>query len=249
MGHLHQVIAVEQDHRKTTNKVLSETLGVFKRPTVFQGFVKIEKPVKEGEVTPPPEHKKCEYTVGQKLHFLMNHFNKYMDTTYQKEIGNQEAKADIVLPDGTVLGKDLPVSFLLTLETRFTELREVLANAPTLSVGVHYERVEDMGKGFWITKYPTVTERTEKITEPLVLYQATDKHPAQVDKIVKDVKVSEIRTEFISGMITSREKADMLERMDDLIIAVKKARHAANTIKISNAKVAKVFSDYILGDL
>lgn len=249
MGHLHQVIAVEQDHRKTTNKVLSETLDVFKRPTVFQGFVKTEKPVREGAAVPPPEHKKCDYTVGQKLHFLMDHFNKYMDTTYQKEIGNQEAKADVVLPDGTTLAKDLPVSFLLTLETRFTELREVFSNTPTLPVGVHYERAEDMGKGFWITKYPTVTERTEKIVEPLVLYPADEHHPAQVDKITKDVKISEISTEYISGMITSREKADMLGRMDDLITAVKKARHTANTIKTPSDKIADVFSDYILGDL
>ena len=60
-------------------------------------------------------------------------------------------------------------------------------------------------KGVWVGTNPEVTTKQEKIISPVVLYEATDKHPAQIKEISKDIVVGSFTKTVSSGAITSRQ--------------------------------------------
>lgn len=79
----------------------------------------------------------------------------------------------------------------------------------------------------------------------LVLYEATDKHPAQVKEITLDKNVAKVTTERQSGMVSPATKALWLRRISDLATAVKEARQRANMAEIEQLKVADSIHDFI----
>lgn len=94
---------------------------------------------------------------------------------------------------------------------------------------------------------PQTSKRTEKDTLHKVLTQATDKHPAQIEKWTVDVPVARIETTHVSGMWTPAKKAEVLARVDKLLNAVKKSRQMANTVETQKLKVGGKIINYILG--
>jgi hypothetical protein len=82
--------------------------------------------------------------------------------------------------------------------------------------------------------------------KPVVLYEATDKHPAQVKESTEDVAIGKyVQTDWCS-MISPAEKSRVMGRVDALIRAVKQARQRANNVDVLKVKIGKSLSDYIL---
>ena len=74
--------------------------------------------------------------------------------------------------------------------------------------------------------------RTEKQFKFVVMVPSTDKHPAQVKEYMEDVPVSAAITQEWSSLITVSAKGDMLDRVEGLLQAVKKARAKANEVEV-----------------
>lgn len=249
MSKLHEVLAVEGDLEGSSKKVVAEAINTFtKKNDHFMGFTKTYEPFRDGpEHQMPSEGKELVTTVEDKLAHAFAAVNGYYDAVAQKECTNQKAVADLVV-NGVTLAKDLPATFLLGLETKLKELRKMVEVVPTLQPGITWEEDTQLGKGVFKAAVKQERMRTEKRMKPVVLYEATDKHPAQVKESTEDVAIGKyVQTDW-SGMISPAAKSRMLARADALIQGVKKARQRANQTEVVSISIGKVLTDFIVND-
>jgi hypothetical protein len=143
-----------------------------------------------------------------------------------------------------VLASGVPVTHLLFLEKQLTDLATIVGNAPTLDAAEVWQWDEAAGMH---RTAPVMTQSTRKVQQPIVLYPATEKHPAQTQLITEDVVAGNWEMTKFSGAMPGTQKKAMLERIDLLRRAIKEAREEANLIDAEPVRLgAKVF-DYILG--
>lgn len=198
----------------------------------------------------PDESMELETTVGDKLDYINKHLIRYWDLLLQKETANQNARSDVVVNE-EVLIKDAPVGFLLGMEHRLRRFREVLVAIPTLTPNIKW--VKDLeqnadGRIYRLGK-PVERVRTAKTVQHRVLYEATEHHPAQVDRWDDQIRVGVYQEMEWSGALSPGQKSKVLGRLDKLIRAVKTARMRANTQQVGNVQVASKMLDFIMGDI
>jgi len=153
------------------------------------------------------------------------------------------AKADVVL-DGMVLIKDAPPVFLLFLEKSFRDLRTFLEKMLELDPALDwtFDPVTSVYRSATI-----LTQKTAKIQDTITVVPPTDKHPAQIKDVVRDVVVGQWATTQLSGGIPISEKEAILRRITRLEEAVKTAREQANLQEVTRVEVGQSLMDFILG--
>lgn len=246
MTKLHEILAVEGSVQGASKEIIKETENTFSnKATHFKGFVKEYKPFDEDEAEAEGYQEKNEMvsTVDQKLEHFWDVVSNELDVTFKKESTNQEAKGDIIV-EGKFLKTGVPIGYLLGLEQKIKDWRRVLKAIPTLQPGIKWNEDEKSGKGVWETK-PEPTFRTRKEVRFKVLIQATDKHPAQVEKWHEQVNVGKFHTTVWSGEYSTAQKAELLKRLDRLEHGVKKARMRANSIEIVDVEIASEIKNYL----
>ena len=238
MGKLCEVLAVEGDAQGRAVKLINETTQVFKnKENLFKGkrrqLVLFGKsPDKEEEMmaieAKDSTFTKVETTVPDSLNYLGCILGRYWDVMFQKEATNQLAKADIVMEDGSILMKDVPVTFLLCMENRLKDLRPVLDSIPTLPPGIDWRVDADYSLSN-VYKTPDLNDvKTKEDTDYRIVAQPTDKHPAQVVAVKTTFNIGRYITTDWSGMISPAEKARLLEHFDKIASAIKQSRQRAN---------------------
>jgi hypothetical protein len=243
MGKLHEVLAVENEVKGTADSILAETRTTFsKKPDHFLGQNRHYNPVNDDGEKFNDENKEMVTTVRDKLDHTEDYVGRLLDIIYQKEEANTRAKADLVV-NGIVLHKEVPATVLLSFETKLRGLREVYREIPTLEPGEQWKPDNDRANTFISTVQSTY--RTQKVLKAIVLYPHTDKHPAQVEKNMVDERVGTWLTTRWSGQMRPIDKSQLLERLDVLIAAVKKARCRANEVEAGNATIAKKLFQFI----
>lgn len=256
MSKLHEVLAVESELAGVAKNVRDEAVTTFiKKEHMFKGGVR--------RLTMFAEGRKSEEAAGAqdmavtesampKLQYVLQAQVKYWDAVLQKEEANQRAKSDLVieLEDGSsvTLAKDVPATFLLGLEAKLTSLRPVIEAIPTLPAGINWEPdTTQVLPGVFKRVPDVVTDKTEKIIKPFVLSPATDKHPAQVEKLSVDQVIGRFtQTEFCSGL-SPHAKSVLLGRLDTLLRGVKAARQRANCEEVKNLGIGKALVDFLQG--
>lgn len=241
MGKLHELLAVEDTVVAASEKLIAETNDKFnKHSEFFTGAVRILRRLKDS-----PEDKAIEQAqrrvkelptdVPDTLQYIFPYLEKALDLKLSKHLTNQKAVADIEL-DGTVVAANVPVDFLLDLEKAIPKWRAMYATMPTLDPSRAWvpER-----KGVWKSKEPQTASQTEKIMYPVVMAEATDRHPAQIKEATKDIVVGTFEQTDFSGAATTQQKADVLALCDRLLTAVKQARMRANTTEQVTGAAAK----------
>lgn len=248
---LHEILAIEKTQLTQFTTLVTDTLNKFGRDHYFKGWVKSLKmiqdsPENEAVEKAGSETKDVVTTVGETLEYLFDNWARYEDTQIRKNVTNQKATTN--LPIGDTVIDDVPVDELMGLETRLTKIREIFQHIPTLDASREWQK-STVREGVWIASRPDVTTKTERVITPVVLYEATKEHPAQIEKISKDEVVGTFTTVTFSGTITSLQKANALKRIDDLISEVKKARMRANTVNVVEKKIGQILADYLLSPL
>ena len=81
-------------------------------------------------------------------------------------------------------------------------------------------------------KRDVVSYLTKKVPVYQVVVNATPEHPAQVKELSLDKKIGVVVTQEWSSLITVSAKGDMLDRVEELLRAVKKARARANEMEV-----------------
>jgi hypothetical protein len=226
---LNQVVAAEKGIKDSVNKETAPIFHDTKRPELFAGHSKTYEALnaEDTEVLPPDE-KRVQLTVGEVLDAFAKPMTKLLDVILTKETANTQAFADVVV-DGETVIPQAPVSFLLQLEKQLTqEVRGLIVSLPTLDTAYEWEETSSERGGVVETK-PQQRHRTKKVTRPITLAPATDKHPAQVQLVNEDVLTGYWNEKRFSGAVSAQRKRELLEKVDKLIVAVKYAREQANS--------------------
>lgn len=239
---LHQIIAVEENLKEAATRALEATKNAFTGALVrFQGQTRRYQPLNEGDETFANEVTNLATTVTKELAEVEKAFGGWMDVSVQKEVTNSRTKASVSV-NGKVLLVDLNAPALLNLENKLAVLRKAYEAIPTNDPTEVW--TFDPSENSYVTGQQT-SYRAKKVTKAVVLYEATKEHPAQVQAVNEDVRVGTWTTVKRSGMLSLTQKADMLNRLDQLIRAVKSARQEANDVEIVPLSVAEKIFGFI----
>lgn len=235
MAKLHELLAVETSLRSQAEACRRDLMNTFeKKKTHFSEAVQTFQSNQEGVVPVTESRLGLQTTMYKEFAWITEKLAKAFDVAYQIDEANTEARENVVLANGDVLLTQVPATSLLQLEKRLKELQEFAAAIPTLDPAKGFEI--DKSRGIDIYKARDVVKaRTQKVKEWITVAAATDKHPAQVVENVKDVEIGTIQLQEWSSLISTAEKGDILDRIEELIRAVKGARSRANEIPVDVA--------------
>lgn len=242
---LHELVAVRSGLRGQATKCLADLMGTFeKKQHHFTARVKTFTPFGEDAVIKVEEQLDLQTTVEKELRWIADHLVKAIDMSHSVNVGNTGARADIMLEDGTLLVKDVPAQTLLELEGELETLRAFCERIPTLDPAKGFHPDPQREKGVFVAREVEKT-RTQKQNKVVVLYPHTDKHPAQTQIIPEDVPIGTIREQEWSSMMTVATKAQVMDRVEKLARAVKKARSRANETPVESTPIAEKLVSYV----
>lgn len=251
MGMLHELLAVERTKSGAATQVLTETNHKFGKFEFFQGGIKTLRMIEDTPQSQAIEDAAREVrtlptTVHETLEYALRLWASAEDVIFQKNLSNQRAIADLMFR-GTKIASDVPVDELMGLESRLEQIRRTMSIMPTLNAAVSWNADHESGrKGSWVVAEPEIKTKTEKVTTPVVLYPANDKHPAQVEKVTVDKTVGTFTLIQQCGAATSAQKAEVLTVLDDLISEVKQARMRANRVEAATDKIGQTLVNLIM---
>lgn len=228
MTKLNQIIAVEKGVKSRVHSEISDVYKAVQKSDLFNGFAKqYQKASDDGEDL-PAESRKVQLTAKSAINATANLLSDLFDVTAVKDWTNCTAKANVTVDGNTLLG-NVPVSYLLFLEKQLTDVRTFVATLPTLDEAEtwNYDNATGLHRTGEIK-----THRQKKVQRPLVLYPATDKHPAQTQLITEDILAGYWVSTRQSGAIAKPEKDALLVKVEKLLRAVKEAREQANGVEV-----------------
>lgn len=232
MAKLHELLAVESDLRSQAESCRTDLKSTFeKKGHHFQKKVVTFKSNKEGVEDKVEGQLQLQTTVSKEMSWIGEKIGKALDAGHQIDVANTQAKSDVVMEDGSVLLKDMPATSLLRLEHRVIEIRDLIHTIPTLDPAKGFALDASEGDGIYRAR-DDARPRTEKQFDFIVMVPPTDKHPAQVKELVLDKSIGTLVTQEWSSLITVSQKGDMLDRVEELLRAVKKARARANELEL-----------------
>jgi len=243
---LNQIIAVEKGAKERTQKEFTSIHQGLAKTDPMQGISRTYQPLTEEGEKLPPEHKYIQVNVNERLDRIQAILVDLFDVTLTKEIGNTRAKGTVTV-DGVVLLEDAPVPYLLFLEKNLTDLRAAIAALPRLDPADKWEWDEQQG---FFKSAEVRTARTKKTTEFVVVQGSgvPEKGVApQVKEVTNDVLAGYWTTIKYSATMEPTRVAELLDRTDKLIRAVKFAREEANGLEIDQAKAGSALFGYIFG--
>jgi len=250
MSKLHEVLAVEKTRNTAATNLLDETSNKFHKDQFFSGHIKtlkmlVDSPENAAIEEAARDEKALPTTVPETLEYVLDFWAQAEDVTFAKNKTNQIANADLIFR-GQVLVPNVPVDELLGLETRLQTLRNVMDRIPTLDASKEWSLADNGRKGQYVSVGEEVTSKTEKTMTAVVLYEATEKHPAQIEKVTADKVVGTFKRRLSSGAATSKQKADVIAILDELLVEAKQARQRANSVEVINEKIGHKITDLIM---
>jgi hypothetical protein len=241
MPKLNQIIAIEKGEKTKLYNEFTELYKTSQKVALFNGFSKTYTPKDdEGELF-PSENMKVQVKADDLLNKAENLLTELFDITAAKDYANCNAKADVVV-NGNVLIKDVPTTYLLFLEKQCNDIEKFIATIPVLDESDNWDK--DDNSNLYKTQ-PTLTHRTKKTQKPLVLFPATDKHPAQTQLVSEDVLVGYWNMVKLSGALPVPRKNELLSKVNELSKAVKFAREQANLIDAEKHEIGKKVFEYL----
>ncbi|QFG12876.1 hypothetical protein PBI_MIMI_144 [Arthrobacter phage Mimi] len=241
MTKLNQILAIEKGVRTKTNREFTDIHRNVSKVNLLNGFSKTYKPKDEEGDTLPSESTNVQITAEASIKDAAEILTRLFDVTFSKEKTNTVALADVKVGNKVIV-KEAPVTYLLFLEKQLTELREFVSKIPTLDPSETW--TYDSDAGFYRSE-ATSTVRTKKVPKTFVKYEATDKHPAQVEVFNEDQLVGYWTTTKFSGALPKDRVNTLLDRIDTLSEAVKFAREAANETEVLDGNAGSAVFDYL----
>jgi hypothetical protein len=241
---LNQFLAIEKSAKAEGERALTDAYqSLGKVDALFTGISREYQPRDDEGETLPAERTEVKQTVSDTLETVQKGLTRLFDVTLTKDVGNQSAKADIVVDGNTILS-DVPVTYLLFLEKKLVDFRTFVSKLPTLDPGKKWDTNEALEDGVWASDARQTT-RTKKVPRNHVLAVADEHHPAQVTMYHEDVVVGDWTTIDFSGAVPASRRSELLERVTKLQDAVKQAREAANSIDVTDQHAGEKIFGYL----
>jgi len=205
----------------------NEGVHLFKDGRAFQGLAARYEAYTEGDRDIPAlDQMKRITTVPERLRYEAGFFRDLLRLLVTREKTNTIAMSDITLPDGTVVA-DVPVGVLMELPKQLREWRQELAMLPTLDNTRSWKPSPGVDHVFEAA--PEDTVRQVKKLNHKVVVQPTKEHPAHVESYHEVVPAGKTIRIHSSGAITSVHKAQILRKLDAILIELERARAGANS--------------------
>ena len=247
---LHEILAVEGDREGIAKKIVHETTNVFgNKHSLFLGgskTLKMDQAGHESAEAAAQEITEIVTTVDERLDYTRKAVVQWLDVVLTKEATNQTARANLIVDD-VVIAENVPATFLLGLESKLKNLREMYMAVPTLAPGTSWIPDTVAGRGIYRAEHSEVRAKTAKVPQFKVLYEATKEHPAQIERWNEEVTVGRFISTPQSAMMPASRKAEVLGRLDKLIQATKQARMRANNVEIVESQIGNALFNYING--
>jgi len=246
---LHEVVPARKTVKARSYSKLTELHKKAQKGDLYNGMNREFKPLDDDGETFPPESKKVTVTAPDVLKQVAKIMSPAMDIEATVECGNAAgtAKANVVV-DGQTILSDVPATLLLYLEKQLSDLRTFIDKMPTLDEAKDWTK-DPNSKMF--RSDTAVTHKTKKVQKPIVLYDAVIKDgealPAQTQLITEDIIIGHWHTTYLSGAMPLPEKEAVLDRLEKLLYAVKKARSEANDVRVERQEIAGAFFGYLFG--
>lgn len=248
---LHVFVAIRDTVRNRRQKALTEAHRVSTLSDLYEGLTRTYRPKEDGGDQLPPENKHIQVNGDTVLNRLVAAVTDDWDLMATIDRGNQAAVADVIVPTSVegvteTLLENVPAQFLLYLARELDDVYTYVSKLPTLDPAVRW--TYDPAVAAYVAD-PVETHRTRKVLRNHILYEATDKHPAQVQTFTEDELVGYWTLIRRSGALPLERKAKLLQRIDALRLAVKEARERANTAEVEHFKVAEPIFTYLFKEL
>lgn len=238
---LHELLAIEGNLEDQAKKCRTDLAATFdKKRHLFEEKRVTFTPLGEGQQAQTEHQSDLQTTVRKEMTWLQGFLTKSLDASYQVAEANTVARADVVLEDdrGTVLVAGVPATSLLELEKRITELAELVKAIPTLDPAKGFKADSSRGAGIYSAREITKprTKKTKKLYTKYEPRAELPNLPAQAELIDEDVPVGTIQEQEWSGLITPAEKAELINRVEIVFRAVRRARTRANDATVDTSK-------------
>jgi hypothetical protein len=244
MPKLNQINAIVSGRKGEVEKAVTELYKLIQKDTLFAGRERTYRPLDEvNGQKQPPESQRVQQRADDLIRQAVAKWTELWNLIYTQDLGNQQAKADLVV-DGTVLLAGVPITFLLFLDKQVNDLETFITKLPTPDPSEEWSH--DPNSGLLRSK-ATESLRTSKEPTVIVKYEATKDHPAQTELFTKDVPVGTWTQILYSGSIPSDRKNSILERISKLQDAIKLAKEQANLLEIEKKKAAEAVFGYVFG--
>ena len=240
---LNQIIAVEKGVKSKSFAELTDAHHQVLKPALLSGIARTYQPKDDEGEHLPPESTKVQVKAEEALQRTAASLTRLFDVTATKDWANCSATADVSV-DGTVLLRDVPVTYLLFLEKQLTDLHTFVKKLPVLDAAESW--ILDASSDSWRTE-PVQTYRTKRVPRNHVKAEATEKHPAQVEVYYEDVTIGYWTTVKFSGALPAKRVNELLERVERLQQAVKFAREEANSAETVDQRVGESVFGYLFG--
>jgi len=238
---LNQILATEKSIKTAAYNEINKLDKANQKRDLYEGFVKTYKPLDDDGQHEPTQMKKVQMKAKEVITGALKQFTKKIDVTATKDFTNCEATANVVVGDQTIL-ENAPVTFLLFLEKELRDLRTFCDRIPTLDPSENW--TFDDEQGLYKT-VPSNTHRTQKKQRPITLAEPTVEHPAQAQLITEDIVIGTWTNTRMSGAMRVPEQQEIIDRIDEVLNAVKYAREQANTTTVQKKEIAEAVFGFI----
>jgi len=244
MAKLNQILSIEKNKRTTLHSEISALHKAAQKSVLMTGHHKTFVPKQEESETFPDDTRKVQHRHDELIEQVCEHLAVLVNVTATKDWSNCRARADIVV-DGQVFLEQVPVTFLLFLEKELNDLHTFVSKISELDPAETWTLDANSGQ---FRSEPVKTAKTKKLQRPIVLYDATEHHPAQTQLITEDIVIGHWTTTNFSGAIPRPKKRKLLARITTLADAVKFARERANAMEADEQQIGRHVLDYIFKD-
>ena len=230
---LSQVVGTLTSIRQKDNDAGAKLKKEVQNEDLTSGLIKTHTPLEDMDPdtarrmlvnVQPDVYKAVALTIPDALRQAMEYAIPAIDAVATNDATNQHANASVLLPDGTELLKDVPVSHLLWLEKYLAEWRKFISVLPVLNPTKRWT----LGDSGIYRSDPEERGSTAKRVVPLVLHPGTDKHAPNVQPIEDTLPTGHYTSIALSGAIYPSRKRELLDRFDMVINAVRDAASRAN---------------------
>lgn len=255
---LHTVIALRDSVKSRKIQQVTETHRLSTKHDLYEGLTRSYQPRTEDGDPLPTENKNIQVDADDMLNQFVRSVSRDWDMMATIDATNQHAIADVEVPTGatttagepvyrTVL-RNVPATYLLFLTRELDDVYTFVSKLPVLDPAARWTYDANVAAS---VAEPVQTQRTKKVRKNHAKWTPTpgnDKHPAQVEVYDEDVVVGDWTLVRRSGALPLERKTRLLERIDELRLAVREARERANQTPVTNVTVSRQVFDHLFGD-
>ena len=241
---LHQLLPVIQKTKTATAKAKTALYHIIQKRDLFDGLSRTYAPRDDDGFIYPPESKSLNYKAEDIIRQFADANRELLNDCMAQDMANCRATADVEI-DGVTILSGVPVTYLLFLEKQVEDIKTFIASLPAQDITEEW--VYDGTRDCFVST-PKLTTKTKKIVKPVVLYEATKEHPAQVKESSEDVPEGTWTALKFTGALSPARIKQLTNKVAKLEKAIAKAREAANQVEVATHDPATPIFDYLFGD-